>query len=51
VRPIFRPRDATQTDLKREFESRGRSDWRWYITALLAFSILDYLCFGQKMMK
>jgi hypothetical protein len=47
----FRIRDSTQTDLKREFERRGHTGWQWAIAASLAFSILDYLCFGLKMMK
>jgi hypothetical protein len=47
----FRIRDSTQTNLKREFEMRGHTDWQWVITALLAFSTLDYLCLGMKMMK
>jgi hypothetical protein len=51
VRPIFRVRDATQTNLKREFQRRGHTNWRWFLTALIAFSILDYLCLGMKMMK
>jgi hypothetical protein len=51
MRPIFRVRDSTQTDLKREFRRRGHTDWQWGIAALLAFSILDYLCMGLKVMK
>jgi hypothetical protein len=47
----FRPRDARQTDLKREFRKRGHTEWQWGLAALIAFSILDYLCFGMKMMK
>jgi hypothetical protein len=47
----FRARDAAQKDIRREFESRGHADWQWWIAALLAFAILDYLCFGMKMMK
>jgi hypothetical protein len=51
MRPIFRVRDATQTDLKREFERHGHTDWQWVMAALLAFSMLDYLCMGLKAMK
>jgi hypothetical protein len=51
MRSKFRARDATQTDLKREFKRRGPVEWQWGITALLAFAILDYLTFGMKMMK
>jgi hypothetical protein len=51
LRSKFRIRNSTQTDLKREFERRGHTDWQWMITALLAFAILDYLCMGLKMMK
>jgi hypothetical protein len=51
MKSIFRVPDATQTDLKREFGRRGRTDWQWVIVALLAFAILDYLTFGMKMMK
>jgi hypothetical protein len=47
----FRVRDATQTDLRREFRRRGHTDWQWMIVAFLAFSILDYLCMGLKAMK
>jgi hypothetical protein len=47
----FRVRDSMQTDIRREFERRGHTDWQWVTAALLAFSILDYLCFGMKMMK
>jgi hypothetical protein len=51
MKPIFRIRDAKQTDLRREFERRRHTDWQSLITALLFFSILDYLCLGLKMMK
>jgi hypothetical protein len=51
VRPIFRVPDATQTDLRREFRKRGHAEWQWGLAALIAFSILDYLCLGMKMMK
>jgi hypothetical protein len=51
MRSKFRIRDATQTDLKREFERRGHTEWQWMIPALLAFAILDYLCMGLKVMK
>jgi hypothetical protein len=46
-----RVRDATQTDLRREFGRRGQSYWQWGIAALIAFSVLDYLCMGLKVMK
>ena len=51
MRSKFRIRDATQKDIRREFNSRGPNDWQWVIAALLAFSILDYLCFGMTMTK
>jgi hypothetical protein len=51
MRPIFRVRDSTQTDLKREFGRRGHTDWQWVIVAFLFFAILDYLCWGLKVMK
>jgi hypothetical protein len=51
MRSKSRVRDATQTDLKREFNRRGQTSWQWGIAALVAFTILDYLCFGMKMMK
>jgi hypothetical protein len=51
MRSKFRIRDATQTDLKSEFERRGHTDWQWAMTALVAFAILDYLCLGLKVMK
>jgi hypothetical protein len=51
MRSKFRVRDATQTDLKREFERRRHTDWQWVIAALLAFAILDYLCVGLNVMK
>jgi hypothetical protein len=51
MRSKFRVREATQTDVKREFERRGHTDWQWTMAALVAFSILDYLCMGLKVMK
>jgi hypothetical protein len=47
----FRIRDARHTDLNKEFQRRGHTDWQWVIAALLAFSILDYLCMGLNVMK
>jgi hypothetical protein len=51
MRSKFRVREATQTDVKREFERRGHTDWQWTMAALVAFAILDYLCMGLKVMK
>jgi hypothetical protein len=51
MRSVFRPRDATQTDLKRKFRKRGHAERQWGLAALIAFSILDYLCLGMQMMK
>jgi hypothetical protein len=51
MRSKFRVREATQADVKREFERRGHTDWQWTMAALVAFAILDYLCMGLKVMK
>jgi hypothetical protein len=47
----FRIRDAKHTDLNREFKRTRHTGWQWFIIALLAFTILDYLCLGLKAMK
>jgi hypothetical protein len=51
MRSKFRVREATQTDIKREFERRGHTDWQWTMATLVAFAILDYLCMGLNVMK
>jgi hypothetical protein len=34
---------ATQTDANREFKSPRRTEWQWFVIALVAFAIMDYL--------
>ena len=34
---------ATQSDANREFKSQQRIEWQWFVTALVAFAIMDYL--------
>jgi hypothetical protein len=36
-------RNASQTDLKREFKKPRHSDWASFLTALLFFIVIDYL--------
>jgi hypothetical protein len=38
---------ASQTDLNREFRQR-RFEWNWFLIALLAFTVIDYLCLSRS---
>ena len=37
-------RSSSQTDLNREFKGQRRIGWNWFLIALLAFTVIDYLC-------
>jgi hypothetical protein len=34
---------ATQTDANREFKGPRHTEWQWFVIALVAFAIMDYL--------
>ena len=36
-------RFASQTDFNREFKRQRRIGWKWFMLALVAFTIIDYL--------
>jgi len=40
-------RFSSQTDLNREFRRERRIGWNWFLIALLAFTIIDYLCLSS----
>ena len=38
-------RSSRQTDLNREFKKPRYTEWQWFLIPLLAFTVIDYLCF------
>jgi len=34
-------------DANREFKSQQPIEWQWFVIALVAFAIMDFLCLGR----
>jgi hypothetical protein len=39
----MRVKPATQSDANREFSGHRHIEWRWFMLALIALAMLDYL--------
>jgi hypothetical protein len=43
MRLKFRSTDAKQTDANKEFERQRRTEWQWFMVALIGFTIIGFL--------